>query len=168
MKSNNAHILDMTAGSRMMWFNKHNPLAIFVDKRSEVISFKDKDVPGGVRRVKVKPDIVADWTKGLPFDDNSFKLVVFDPPHLIHAGPHSWLRAKYGVLNKDTYQDDLAKGFEEAMRVLQPYGVLVFKWSNEQIMMKDALSKVKPGIEPLFGSRRGKTLFITFMKTDEV
>lgn len=159
-------ILDMTAGSRMMWFDKHNPLTVFADKRSEVVSFKDHNVSGGVRQVEVNPDIVADWTKRLPFDDNSFAMVVFDPPHLIHAGPHSWLRAKYGVLSKDHYQDDLAKGFDEAMRVLRPFGTLIFKWSDNQIKLKDALARVNPAFKPLFGSKRNKTHWLVYMKRE--
>lgn len=40
------------------------------------------------RRLTVDPDVVADFTK-MPFDDESFYLVVFDPPHLRQAGETS-------------------------------------------------------------------------------
>lgn len=30
-------ILDACCGSRMFWFDKYNPLALFVDKRSETL-----------------------------------------------------------------------------------------------------------------------------------
>ena len=49
---------------------------------------------------------MADFRE-IPRDDNSYKLVVFDPPHLVHAGEKSRLRGKYGKLNKDTWPDDL-------------------------------------------------------------
>lgn len=39
-------ILDACCGSRMFWFNKHNPLALFVDKRSEIVTAKDRDKTG--------------------------------------------------------------------------------------------------------------------------
>lgn len=37
----------------------------------------------------------------MPFNDDQFNLVVFDPPHLIKAGKQSWLALKYGKLNED-------------------------------------------------------------------
>ena len=45
------------------------------------------------RILKVKPDIVADF-KNIPFEDNSFSLVIFDPPHLLKVGVNSWLCKK--------------------------------------------------------------------------
>lgn len=99
-------ILDMTAGSRMFWWDKQNENVTFVDKRDVEYELPD-------RMIKVHPDIVADWTKKLPFSDNKFHMVVFDPPHLLHAGDSSWLKKKYWVLNKDTWQDDLKHGFPE-------------------------------------------------------
>ena len=73
-------ILDMAAGSRMMWFDKDNQNTLFVDKRQTF-----EELPSG-HVINVSPDVIADWTDGLPFSDNSFHLVIFDPPHLIHAG----------------------------------------------------------------------------------
>ena len=87
-------ILDMTAGSRMFWWNKGNRNVTFLDKRDadyDVGTYPTKS--GDVdRKVHVHPDIVVDWVKdGLPFQDNTFHMVVFDPPHLLHAGDDSWL-----------------------------------------------------------------------------
>ena len=62
-------ILDACCGSRMFWFDKHNPFALFVDKRSEIVTAKDRDK---IRTIEVKPDIIADFTN-LPFDANSFE-----------------------------------------------------------------------------------------------
>jgi hypothetical protein len=42
-------------------------------------------------------------------------LVVFDPPHLKHAGPRSWLRAKYGVLGESWRE---IKSIEELAQVI--------------------------------------------------
>lgn len=81
-------VLDMTAGSRMMWFDKQNNRATFVDKRQ----LHEKLSSGHV--IDVDPDVLADWTLGLPFDNETFNLVLFDPPHLIHAGDNSWLAKK--------------------------------------------------------------------------
>lgn len=52
------------------------------------------------------PDFVGDF-RDIPRADNSYKLVVFDPPHLKNAGEKSRLRGKYGKLNKDTRAADL-------------------------------------------------------------
>lgn len=154
-------ILDMTAGSRMFWWDKENPLATFVDNRSETITVPDISSKGGQRVIEIKPDIIGDWTKELPFPNESFHLVVFDPPHMISAGEKSWLRAKYGVL-QDTWQTDIAIGFQEAMRLLKPWGTLVFKWSDDQIKLGQVLKCID--YKPLFGEKRGKTHWLIFMK----
>ena len=64
-------ILDACCGSRMFWFDKKNPLALFADIRDEEYILCDG------RNLKVHPDIVSDFTD-MPFLDKSFKLVVFD------------------------------------------------------------------------------------------
>ncbi len=151
-------ILDMTAGSRMMWFDRDNENVVFVDKRR---CYERLDT-GHV--INVQPDVLADWSnkQGLPFSDNSFYLVLFDPPHLIHAGGNSWLAKKYGTLNADNWQAIIQTGFNEAMRVLKPYGTLVFKWNDSQIALPDLLAEIP--YEPLFGQKRQKTHWLVFMK----
>lgn len=147
-------ILDVCCGSRMFWFDKNNPETVFMDKRN----FTDILCDG--RTLEVKPDIVADF-KNIPFKDNSFYLVVFDPPHLIRAGEKSWLRKKYGVLPND-WQNELKQGFDECMRVLKSNGTLVFKWNEEQIKLSEILNCFSQ--KPLFGHKRAKTHFLVFMK----
>lgn len=150
-------ILDACCGSRMFWFNKQEPHTIYIDNRELEDTLCDD------RKLIVSPDIVADF-RNLPFDDESFYLVVFDPPHLIRAGESAWLAKKYGKLN-DTWKDDISKGFSECMRVLKPNGTLIFKWNEEQIPLSDILKAI--GREPLFGNRRAKTHWLTFMKFEE-
>lgn len=156
-------ILDMTAGTRMFWYDKQNPLVTFVDKREETFIIRDNSY-SKERVYKVRPDVLADWIKGLPFEDNTFYMVVFDPPHLIRAGKDSWLAKKYGVLNKYTWREDLAKGFDEAMRVLKPNGTLIFKWNDEQIKLGEVLRAIS--YKPLFGDKRSKTHWLVFMKEE--
>ena len=111
----------------------------------------------------VDPDILMDFTN-MPFADNTFYLVVFDPPHLIRAGEKSWLAKKYGKLDQD-WQDDLRQGFNECFRVLKPNGTLIFKWNETQIKVKDILALTDH--QPLFGHltrRSGCTHWFTFMK----
>ncbi|MGL4518041.1 MAG: class I SAM-dependent methyltransferase [Shewanella sp.] len=161
----NKKILDPCSGSRMMWANKNNPDVIFGDIRSESITVTDRSHgnKSGTRTINIKPDTLMDF-RNLPFADNSFKLVSFDPPHLVRAGPKSWLAAKYGKLS-DNWRDDLAKGFSECLRVLEPNGVLVFKWNETQVKVREVLDLAP--IEPLFGhlsGRKGLTHWLVFMK----
>lgn len=148
-------ILDMCCGSRMFWFDKDNTDVEFVDIRQ----FYEELPTGHV--IDVNPTTVADF-RNLPFEDNSYHLAVFDPPHLLHAGDNSWLAKKYGKLNQDTWKQDITKGFDEAMRVLKPYGTLVFKWNEEQISLPEILKAIK--YRPLFGQKRSKTQWLVFMK----
>lgn len=148
-------ILDACCGPRMFWYDKANIHTIFMDCREIDAELCDK------RRLVVNPSLVADFRE-LPFDDKTFRLVVFDPPHLVRAGERSWLAIKYGVLNKDTWREDIRVGFSECWRVLNTYGVLAFKWSSDQIPHGE-VEKLFPA-QPLFGDQRGKTRWTFFMK----
>ena len=149
-------ILDACCGSRMFWFDKTNPAVLFMDKRKLNTKLCDG------RTLEISPDLQADFMN-MPFKDNTFHLVVFDPPHLLRAGKNSWLAKKYGKLDKN-WMWQLQKGFDECMRVLKKNGVLVFKWNEQQITVQQALMPI--GRMPLFGSRRGKTIFLVFMKLE--
>lgn len=153
-------ILDACCGSRMMWFDKENPLTVFMDCRDEEYTLCDG------RKLEVHPDVVGDFRQ-MPFPDDSFWMVVFDPPHLKSLGGNSWMAKKYGVLSP-TWETDLKAGFDECMRVLEPYGVLVFKWNEFQIPVSRLLDIF--AAEPLFGQRSGKaskTHWMVFMKLPE-
>ena len=55
-----------------------------------------------------------------------------------------------------------AKGFAECFRVLKPDGILVFKWNECQVKLKDVLRLTEE--QPLIGDRRGKTHWMNFYK----
>ena len=148
-------ILDACCGSRMFWFDKENEHTIYMDVRT-----LDEKLSDG-RKLEVKPDVVADF-RDMPFDDETFYLVVFDPPHLIKAGESSWLAKKYGVLDENLWEFDIRIGFDECMRVLKPHGTLIFKWNEEQVSLKEVLQAI--GYKPLFGNKRAKTHWLVFMK----
>ena len=148
-------ILDACCGSKMFWFDKENENTVFMDNRY----FNDTLCDG--RTLEINPDIIADF-KHMPFENESFYLVVFDPPHLLKAGENSWLAKKYGKLNPETWKSDLKKGFNECMRVLKQKGTLIFKWNEEQIKLKDILATID--FKPLFGNKRSKTHWLVFMK----
>lgn len=115
------------------------------------------------RKLKIKPDIVADF-RNIPFDDNTFSMVVFDPPHLLKVGEKSWLAKKYGKLS-DTWPQDLKQGFDECMRVLKPFGTLIFKWNEQQIKLSEVLKCFSN--KPIFGNKRADTHWLVFMKVGE-
>lgn len=157
-------ILDPCCGSRMMWFDRKNPEVVFGDNRSETMTVPDRShgKVDGKRTIHVHPDLQMDF-RALPFPDCTFKLVAFDPPHLIRAGGKSWMAAKYGKLGQD-WRDDLRAGFLECFRVLEPYGTLVFKWNETQVKLREVL-ELTPH-QPLFGNTSGKkagTHWLVFM-----
>ncbi len=156
-------VLDACCGSRMFWFDRKDPRALFIDKRRETHELKDKSSSGGSRTLTIAPDMLADFT-ALPFQDEQFAMVVFDPPHLVGAGEKGWQAKKYGKL-ENGWQDQLRKGFEECFRVLKPEGTLIFKWNEHDVPVSSILALTPH--QPLVGQRCGKTAkthWIVFMK----
>lgn len=147
-------ILDACCGSRMFWFDKQNVNVTYMDNREVKTELCDGRV------LEIKPDIIGDF-RAMPFDNESFYMVVFDPPHLLNLGNDSWLAQKYGKLTTE-WRKDIRQGMNECMRVLKPYGTLIFKWNEEQISTGELLKVI--GQKPLFGQRRGKTIWLVFMR----
>ena len=156
-------ILDMTCGSRTIWFNKRHPAAVYCDKRREDSELYFGRARTSLHQLHVDPDYQCDFT-ALPFDDETFSMVVFDPPHLTKAKETAWLVKKYGRLDED-WPKMIHDGFTEGMRVLKPDGVLIFKWSEYDIPAADVWKAI--GQKPLFGHHSGKkstTVWGCFMK----
>lgn len=142
-------VLDACCGSRMFWFDKADPRALFIDKRRETLIDHTGKTPS---QIVIDPDQVEDFTD-LPFLDGSFSLVVFDPPHTF-CGPNGRTIKKYGTLPRD-WREVLAAGFSECFRVLCPLGTLVFKWNEHRVKLATVLSLTPH--QPLFGQRVGNT-----------
>lgn len=160
-----ARVLDPCSGSRMMWFDRAHPEAVFGDCRCQTLSVTDRSHgrENGTRTLVIEPDVLMDF-RALPYANGTFRLVAFDPPHIVRAGPKSWLAAKYGKLGKD-WRNDLRQGFGECFRVLEDSGVLVFKWSESQVKVREVLDLTPH--KPLFGNTSGKkagTHWLVFMK----
>lgn len=158
-------ILDVCCGTKMFWRDRNSKDVIFGDCRKEVITVVDRSHgnPDGVRVLTIDPDVLLDF-RCLPYQDGSFKLVSFDPPHLRTAGKNSWLAAKYGKLG-DNWKDDIRKGFTECLRVLEVGGTLIFKWNETQVKIGEVIELAPQ--EPLFGhlsGRKGLTHWLVFMK----
>lgn len=151
-------ILDVCCGSKMFWFQKNRDDTVYMDNRE----LEDTLCDG--RKLIIKPDIVADF-RNIPFPDETFKLVVFDPPHLQRVGEKSWLAKKYGHLGSN-WKEDIKQGFKECFRVLEINGILIFKWNEEQIKLNEILKLTD--VKPLFGNKRAKTHWLIFMKEEQI
>lgn len=167
-------ILDACCGGKMFYFDKNDKRVLFQDiRRMETILCDG-------RRFLIEPDIQADFTS-MPYEDEHFNLVVFDPPHLLRntgkskfadiygslnpkAKPAGWQHTKYGELHQD-WRDMLRNGFSECFRVLKHNGVLIFKWNETDIKVSEVLALTEE--KPVFGhisGKRSNTHWICFFK----
>ena len=144
----------------MFWFNKNNPDALFCDCREVAEQLCDG------RTIEIKPDMVCDVT-ALPFPDESFWHIVFDPPHLIDAGEKSWMFKRYGRLPKD-WRNFISQGFSECWRVLKTNGTLIFKWNECDLPVGKIIKAI--GKEPLYGQKVSNlgTHWLCFVKLREI
>ena len=159
-------VLDVCCSGRMFWFYKKNPNVLYCDKR--VVEKCSVGKGRHARDFECQPDSIMDFRK-LKFGDKSFKMVVFDPPHLKKAGPKRYMGKKYGLLDPKNWQEDIRAGFKECFRVLEEDGVLIFKWSEVEIKVSELL-KLSP-YRPMFGHKSGKaqkTHWICFMKINNM
>ena len=152
-------VLDVCCSVKGMWFNKQDQRALFMDKRKET---HIDPYPCGTKTNIIDPDVVGDFTD-MPFEDESFYHIVFDPPHIV-SNSESQITKKYGKLEGD-WREMLRQGFKECFRILKPNGTLIFKWSEVQFPVKEILELTD--YKPLYGHRSGKkmnTHWICFIK----
>jgi len=152
-------ILDPASSMRSFYFDKKDKRVLFGD-----IRVKETHLLTNGQTIHIEPDEVMDF-RAIPYPDETFKVVVFDPPHMLNLSEKSWMRKKYGVLDKETWQDDLTKGFAECFRVLKDEGTLIFKWNEVSIPLKDILTLTphKPVLGHPSGKRMG-THWVLFIK----
>ena len=125
-------ILDLSAGNRAIWYNKNNPLAIYLDKRESV-----------------KPTFVCN-TNSIPKEvGKDFNLIVWDPPHM-NCGPKSNMSKTYGYHTTSEILETIEKTGMEAHRVSAVNALMAFKWNDHYIKL-DRIYKLLPKWEPLFG-----------------
>jgi len=159
-KKNNKFILDACCGGRMFWENKNHPNAIFQDIRKDVLPLKKKY---GMN-FSVEPDKIGDFRE-MDFEDKTFKMVIFDPPHLF-MNKTAWMAKKYGTLKGTDWKEDLRKGFQECWRVLDDFGTLIFKWNDQCLDIKEVspLFPAKPIIFNKIGTKGKRTYWYVFLK----
>ena len=112
-------ILDVTCGGRQIWFDKEEPHTIYCDRRREEWE-GDFGTVKKHRHLIIDPDVLCDFTD-LPFESETFNLVVFDPPHIENLTESAWMRKAYGSLDGD-WKPMIHDGFSECMRVLKVGG----------------------------------------------
>jgi len=154
-----AYVLDPASSMRSFYFDKGDTRVLFGDIReNETHTLTNNQV------IHIEPDMVMDF-RDLPFKDKQFKSVIFDPPHLFNLSEKSWMRKKYGVLDKETWRHDLTCGFAECFRVLEDYGTLIFKWNETSVQLKEILTLTDQ--KPIVGHPSGKrmnTHWVVFVK----
>lgn len=164
------NILDATCGGRTIWYgeNKERDDTLYIDKREKEPGF----LPQDGRTYSIEPDEIQDF-RDLPYPDESFDLIVFDPPHKkLGNGMESLdgiMNKAYGALHAETWQEDLQAGFDELFRVLRSGGTLVFKFASSDIPFDEVLSLAPQ--EPLFGTttnnrKTTKTRWFVFYKDE--
>ena len=160
-------ILDVCCGTRMMWQDKDDKRTVFVDCRTESFFIAPGHAYKNGAELFILPNIKADFTS-LPFKDESFYHVIFDPPHhtskrLGKAGT-GILEKKYGILSGE-WKKMISEGFTECFRVLKPKGTLIFKWCETEIPLSRILKLTSQ--KPLYGHASGKksqTHWMAFLK----
>ena len=127
-------ILDPASSMRSFYFDKKDERVLFGDIRED-----ETHLLTNGQVIHIKPDEVMDF-RNIPYPDESFQCVVFDPPHMLKLTEKSWMRKKYGVLDDETWQDDIRQGFAECFRVLKNEGTLIFKWNEVSIPLRKILT----------------------------
>ena len=158
-------ILDACCGGRMMYYDKHGPRLLGQDIRTVPLH----RIASNRSYFEVRPDVIGDF-RHMEFADNSFAMVIFDPPHL-RCGETSFMFYKYGSLGR-TWEDDLRQGFAECFRVLKPNGTLIFKWCDSFKSLPRVIQLAEPH-KPVFShtvssrSEQKHTSFTIFIKEEE-
>lgn len=137
-------ILDVTAGNRTMWTLKDHQDIIYIDMERELIN---------------PPTFLCD-SRHLPFRDNTFDTVFFDPPHMWGVYSRTWskpnLEQQQEILPDKKYPDPyygidkygtktqligyVVYTVKELYRVLKPDGLLWFKWNDCSVSLRSMLT----------------------------
>ena len=80
-----------------------------------------------MRTANIDPDIIADFTD-LPFPDESFALVVMDPPHIPQETCTGMVVRQYGHLAGDW--KEMLRKVPRMLPCAETDGTLIFKWNE--------------------------------------
>jgi len=138
----------------MMWFDGQSEQDDVICGDRRLLEKGENEYEPGF---SVCPDVLLD-SRQLPFKDDTFSLVAYDPPHFINEHGMSHLSGvimkKYGALRAETWRDDLVRSFRELWRVLESGGTLTFKWADRNVSHDEIIDVID--YEPLYGTRTAK------------
>ena len=144
---NAKNILDPCCGSRMMYFDKQDKRVVFGDIRTLEQTFCAMGACCALSRTwRLTLGLCHTRTvhlSWLPLTRRTF----------IQQGLKAGLLQSTAKLSEN-WRDDLRKGFAECFRVLASDGVLVFKWNETQVKIKEVLLLTPH--KPLFGHPTGR------------
>lgn len=127
-------ILDVSAGNRAVWFDKHYPDTLYIDIRPEV-----------------EPDLVMDSRDMGELADDLFDLAIFDPPH-VNFGANAELSKTYGHFTTAQIKELIRRTSQELSRVVKADCLMSLKW-NDHDQKLDTVLALMPEWEPLVGHR---------------
>jgi hypothetical protein len=108
------------------------------------------------------PDVILD-SRNLPFKDESFSLIAYDPPHRVTDDGMQVLSGvieqKYGAVRAETWQRDLRASFDELWRVLDSGGTVTFKWCDVHKSHSEVINAIDR--TPLYGVTTEKDRAVT-------
>jgi hypothetical protein len=120
-------VLDACVGGALMydgWQSNLEDSFISIDIRKGSYT-QTHDKRWSTKTLEVKPTLLADLKK-LPFKNNVFDSIVFDPPHFA-CGINSFLRGYYGSWNQQEVKESLKAANLEFARVLKTNRSLLLK-----------------------------------------
>lgn len=134
-------ILDVTVGARKIyrgWDKKLNDPLIGIDVRKGDFSVPKLKSQWAEIKIVIEPTVLADM-KHLPFQDNVFEAIIFDPPHM-DVGLDTWLGKKWGSWNQNETIQTLRQVNCEFFRVLKKLGgFLILKVMPRQFPLYETL-----------------------------
>jgi len=118
-------ILDACCGPKEMYHGLHKKFTdqeiVYIDIRKGTFTIPYTEG----KKIHIEPTVQADLKK-LPFKDNTFTLILFDPPHGGFT-IDTWMGAKYGGLTASDYKNMLVWANIEFTRVLVEGGIILAK-----------------------------------------
>lgn len=130
MEQSDARVLDPCCGSRMMWFDRQTPMPCLATSATAARPVRRPHPSDRAR--------CADGLHGPAVPRRHLQARCVRPPHLRHAGPKSWLRAKYGVLG-DNWREDIRKGLQSASACWPTMACSSSSEAEDQVKIKEML-----------------------------
>jgi len=147
-------ILDVTVGAEKLYHRWHEKLGsdfVGIDSRRGDFSVPKTGNSWAAIRIVIEPTVQADLCF-LPFKNEVFSVIIFDPPHL-DVSLDSWLGKKWGGWTQHQTIETVRAANKEFQRVLRKDGVLILKVLPREFRLYEALLKGFMFFLPIFTYR---------------